>query len=131
MEYKDALGHPFVVGDRVAYSVSGGAIQIGRILALTTMNVQDYTKLRIPGKTKTCDEVKCSSFLAKQPCYFGNKHPWTRDKYPMKKIPAIKVQGAYKSYKGDKFEKLNPSLLSKFENIIAINSNLTATVTLM
>lgn len=130
MEYKDALGHELVVGDRVAYSVVGGALQIGRVLALSTQNVQDYTKKSLPQKILTCEEYKwCKSYHGS--CTQKDSHTRGRAKYPMKKIPALKVQGARRKWNGDGFIKLNPSLLTKFENVIAINSNLTATITLI
>ena len=132
MEYKDALGHEISVGDRVAYSVMGGAIQIGRVLALTTQNIQDYSKKPLPSKYITCAEYKyCSnpSYTAGRNCYTKDKHQVGRTKYPTKKIPALKVQGA-RGW-GGKFTKMNPSLITKFENMIVINNNLTATITLI
>ena len=131
MEYKDALGHEISVGDRIAYSVMGGAIQIGRVLALSTMNVQDYTKKPIPQKFITCAEYKCSSMSIPKgyTCYQKDKHTVGRTKYPTKKIPALKIQGA--AGWGGKFTKLNPSLITKFENMLVINNNLTATITLI
>ena len=126
MEYKDALDVAVKVNDNIVYASANGAIQIGKVLALTTKNQSDYSK-PLPRVVKSCIDVNCSD--GKATCYFKGKHLVGRQKYKTKGIPALKVQGARKW--DNKFHKLQPSLVTHFENVVVLNQNLVVTLSLL
>jgi len=105
MEYKDAVGVDLKVGDHVTYcTVSSSGIQLGKVLELTTMRQGTYT--------------------------YDSKGNGKRG---YKNIPALKIQGARRSgwAVDSKWEKMKPSLLTHFENVLVLNGSLIATITLM
>jgi hypothetical protein len=113
MEYKDAVGADIEVGNHIVYSSSDGALQLGRVLELTKLNEYDYVWDKAKREYKTDKN--------------GN---------PMKRIsssrPALKIQGARRSWDNkDSFEKMKPSVISKFQNVLVLNNNLVAQMTLM
>lgn len=111
MEYKDAIGVEIEVGDHIVYS-TGGALQLGKVLELTTIKVKDYSKpLPIPKGVALYEH---------------------RYKYEKKAIPSIKIQGARREWRTPgEFKKMNPSFITKFESVLVLNQNLAVTMTLI
>jgi hypothetical protein len=113
MEYKDAVGLEIKAGDHIVYSASDGALQLGRVIELRTIDDFDYVYDKKTGYYKLDAKGK-----------------------PIKKItnqrPSLKIQGARRSWdEPDKFEKMKPSIISKFENVLVLSNNLVAQLTLM
>lgn len=128
MKYRDAIGADIEVGNNIVYSNVSGSLQIGKVLELTTVGLSDYSKGPLPSKkVLTCKQYGCDA----QWCTIPDMHSSGRTQYPKKKVPALKIQGARRNWDSDKFTKMNPSFITKFENVLVINSNLAVTMTLI
>jgi hypothetical protein len=113
MEYKDAVGLEISVGDHIVYSAGDGALQLGRVLELSSIKEYDYVWDKKNGKYLTGKDGRSVKRVS-------GAHP------------ALKIQGARRSYNdADKFEKMKPSVISKFQNVLVLNNNLVAQLTLM